>query len=61
MKSFEALAVGVIAGLVVSSLCCNEKSQSSPCKKPLPRCEENGCCEIKKPDCKKCYYKRYYR
>ena len=58
MKNFEALAVGVIAGLVVSSFCCDKPK---PCPKPLP-CKEKPVCEEKrKPDCKKCYYQRYCR
>ncbi|MBR2385454.1 MAG: hypothetical protein IKA99_07615 [Clostridia bacterium] len=61
MKNFEALAVGVVAGLVVSSICC-EKPKPKPCTKRLP-CEEEipPCPPPQKPNCKKCYYQRYYR
>ena len=60
MKNFQALAIGVIAGLVVSNICC-EKSPK-PCPKPQP-CEDRckPCEQQQKIACKKCYYKRYYR
>ena len=57
MKNFEALAIGVIAGAIVSSICCDKKVEQS--KKPTPCPKETSPC-IKKPDCKKCYYQRYY-
>lgn len=58
MKSFEALAVGVIAGLVVSSI-CNDKPKN-PCKPP-PCKDQRPPCPKPKPDCNKCYYQRYCR
>ena len=58
MKNFEALAVGVIAGLVVSSICCDKPKK--PCNPP-PCKEEKPPCIKPKPDCNKCYYQRYYR
>ena len=60
MKNFEALAVGVIAGLVVSSICCDKDKK--PCEKKCPKEESVSPCDIaSKPKCKKCYYQKYYR
>ena len=58
MKSFEALAVGVIAGLVVSAICCD--TNKKPCKPPPCKEEKQPCMKLK-PNCTKCYYQRYCR
>lgn len=53
MKNFEALAVGVIAGLVVSSVCCDKK----PAPKPVPPKKDEGRIPQNKCKCadKYCY------
>ncbi|MBR2336512.1 MAG: hypothetical protein IKA61_01010 [Clostridia bacterium] len=70
MKNFEALAVGVIAGLAVSCLCQPKptKAKPKPCEKGCEPCKTHCRCKATNPcrigdksDCKKCYYQRYYR
>ena len=60
MKNFEALAVGVIAGIVASAICCDKDKK--PCPPRCPKEESVPPCDIPQPPkCKKCYYQKYYR